>query len=139
MKNTGKKGEEKDMGRRNEEEIEEMRSAINAFVKSKGQVREGGFKEADAGALIPQELLAPQEKPEDIVDLRNYVKVVGVNSASGKYPVIAKSGSKMNTVEELAQNPELSKPKLLKLATTSKQEEDISRFHRRRSMTLTMM
>ena len=33
----------KDMGRRNEEEIEEMRSAINAFVKSKGQVREGGF------------------------------------------------------------------------------------------------
>ena len=106
----------KDMGRRNEEEIEEMRSAINAFVKSKGQVREGGFKEADAGALIPQELLAPQEKPEDIVDLRNYVKVVSVNSASGKYPVIAKSGSKMNTVEELAQNPELSKPKITEIS-----------------------
>lgn len=106
----------KDMGRRNEEEIEEMRSAINAFVKSKGQVRAEGFKEADAGALIPQELLAPQEKPEDIVDLRNYVKVVGVNSASGKYPVIAKSGSKMNTVEELAQNPELSKPKITEIS-----------------------
>lgn len=106
----------KDMGRRNEEEIEEMRSAINAFVKSKGQVRESGFKEADAGALIPQELLAPQEKPEDIVDLRNYVKVVSVNSASGKYPVIAKSGSKMNTVEELAQNPELSKPKITEIS-----------------------
>ena len=42
----------KDMGRRNGEEIEEMRSAINAFVKSKGQVRESGFKEADAGILI---------------------------------------------------------------------------------------
>ena len=106
----------KDLGRRNEEEIEEMRSAINAFVKSKGQVRAEGFKEADAGALIPQELLAPQEKPEDIVDLRNYVKVVGVNSASGKYPVIAKSGSKMNTVEELAQNPELSKPKITEIS-----------------------
>ena len=106
----------KDMGRRNEEEIEEMRSAINSFVKSKGQVRAEGFKEADAGALIPQELLAPQEKPEDIVDLRNYVKVVGVNSASGKYPVIAKSGSKMNTVEELAQNPELSKPKITEIS-----------------------
>lgn len=106
----------KDMGRRNEEEIEEMRSAINAFVKSKGQVREDGFKEADAGALIPQKLLAPQEKPEDIVDLRNYVKVVSVNSASGKYPVIAKSGSKMNTVEELAQNPELSKPKITEIS-----------------------
>lgn len=106
-----KREKEKDMGKRSEE-IEEARSAINAFVKSKGQVREGGFKEADAGALIPQELLAPQEKPEDIVDLRNYVKVVGVNSSSGKYPVIAKSGSKMSTVEELEQNPELSKPKI---------------------------
>lgn len=110
-----KREKEKDMGKRSEE-IEEARSAINAFVKSKGQVREGGFKEADAGALIPQELLAPQEKPEDIVDLRNYVKVVSVNSASGKYPVIAKSGSKMNTVEELAQNPELSKPKITEIS-----------------------
>lgn len=106
-----KREKEKDMGKRSEE-IEEARSAINAFVKSKGQVREGGFKEVDAGILIPVEILAPQEKPEDIVDLKNYVKNVSVNSASGKYPVIAKSGSKMSTVEELAQNPELSKPKI---------------------------
>lgn len=106
-----KREKEKDMGKRSEE-IEEVRSAINAFVKSKGQVREGGFKEADAGILIPVEILAPQEKPEDIVDLKNYVKNVSVNSASGKYPVIAKSGSKMSTVEELEQNPELSKPKI---------------------------
>lgn len=106
-----KREKEKDMGKRSEE-IEEARSAINAFVKSKGQVREGGFEEADAGILIPVEILAPQEKPEDIVDLKNYVKNVSVNSSSGKYPVIAKSGSKMSTVEELEQNPELSKPKI---------------------------
>ena len=106
-----KREKEKDMGKRSEE-IEEARSAINAFVKSKGQVREGGFKEADAGILIPVEILAPQEKPEDIVDLKNYVKNISVNSASGKYPVIAKSGSKMSTVAELEQNPELSKPKI---------------------------
>lgn len=109
-----KREKEKDMGKRSEE-IEEARSAINAFVKSKGQVREGGFKEADAGILIPVEILAPQEKLEDIVDLKNYVKNVSVNSASGKYPVIAKSGSKMSTVEELEQNPELSKPKILNI------------------------
>ena len=95
-----------------EEEIEEMRSAINSFVKSKGQVREGGFKEVDAGILIPVEMLAVQKKPEDVVDLGNYVKNVSVNSSSGKYPVIAKSGSKMSTVAELEQNPELSKPKI---------------------------
>lgn len=109
-----KREKEKDMGKRSEE-IEETRSAINAFVKSKGQVRGSGFKEADAGILIPVEILAPQEKPEDIVDLKNYVKNVSVNSASGKYPVIEKSGSKMNTVEELAENPELSKPKITEI------------------------
>ena len=102
----------KDMGRRNEEEIEETRSAINSFVKSKGQVREGGFKEVDAGILIPVEMLAVQKKPEDVVDLGNYVNNVSVNSSSGKYPVIAKTGSKMSTVAELEQNPELSKPKI---------------------------
>lgn len=109
-----KREKEKDMGKRSEE-IEEARSAINAFVKSKGQVRESGFKEADAGILIPVEILAPQEKPEDIVDLKNYVKNVSVNSASGKYPVIEKSGSKMNTVAELEQNPELAKPKITEI------------------------
>lgn len=106
-----KREKEKDMGKRSEE-IEEARSAINSFVKSKGQVREGGFKEVDAGILIPVEMLAVQKKPEDVVDLGNYVKNVSVNSSSGKYPVIAKSGSKMSTVEELEQNPELSKPKI---------------------------
>lgn len=109
-----KREKEKNMGKRSEE-IEEARSAINAFVKSKGQVRESGFKEADAGILIPVEILAPQEKPEDIVDLKNYVKNVSVNSASGKYPVIEKSGSKMNTVAELEQNPELAKPKITEI------------------------
>lgn len=109
-----KREKEKNMGKRSEE-IEETRSAINAFVKSKGQVRESGFKEADAGILIPVEILAPQEKPEDIVDLKNYVKNVSVNSASGKYPVIEKSGSKMNTVAELEQNPELAKPKITEI------------------------
>lgn len=109
-----KREKEKDMGKRSEE-IEEARSAINAFVKSKGRVRESGFKEADAGILIPVEILAPQEKPEDIVDLKNYVKNVSVNSASGKYPVIEKSGSKMNTVAELEQNPELAKPKITEI------------------------
>lgn len=109
-----KREKEKDMGKRSEE-IEEARSAINAFVKSKGQVRESGFKEADAGILIPVEILAPQEKPEDIVDLKNYVKNVSVNSASGKYPVIEKSGSKMNTVAELEKNPELAKPKITEI------------------------
>lgn len=107
----GKKGE---MRKRNDEEIEEMRNGINAYVKSKGQLRTG-FTSVEGGALIPEELLAPQMKPKDEIDLRNYVKVVPVNSSNGKYPVITKSNGKMNTVAELEKNPELAKPTISKV------------------------
>lgn len=103
-------------GRRNmdKEQLKEVRSAINAYVRSKGaEVRQvEGFKLVDGGALVPQEFLSPEKTPEDVVDLLRYVKNVPVSSASGKYPVIEKSGSRMNTVEELEQNPELQKPKI---------------------------
>lgn len=103
-------------GKRNmdKEQLKEVRSAINTYVRSKGaEVRAvEGFKLVDGGALVPEELLSPEKAVEDTVDLLKYVKRVPVKSASGKYPVIKKSGSKMNTVEELEQNPELAKPTL---------------------------
>lgn len=99
----------KNVKKRVDEELEEVRSGINEFVRTKGQSRDG-FTSVEGGALIPEELLSPQKKPEEEVDLRNYVKVVTVNSASGKYPVISKSNGKMNTVEELAANPRLANP-----------------------------
>lgn len=108
------KGEKRIMGKRSEAEIEGVRTGINAFVKSKGQTRDG-FTSVEGGALIPEELLTPQKKPEDTVDLRNYVKTVSVNSASGKYPVISKSDGKMSTVEELAQNPKLANPTITEI------------------------
>ena len=104
----------KKMGRISEEEIEELRSGINGYIKSKGQLREG-FTSVEGGALIPEELLTPQEKPVDVVDLRNYVKRVPVNSATGKYPVIAKSGGKMVTVAELIENPALANPEIVEI------------------------
>lgn len=101
-------------GNMDKEQLKELRSAINAYIRTKGaEVRAvEGFKLVDGGALVPEELLTPEKAPEDVVDLLQYVKRVPVSSASGKYPVIAKSGSKMNTVEELEANPELAKPKI---------------------------
>ncbi len=96
------------------EKIEELRSGINSFVHSRGEKRDG-FTSIEGGALIPEELLAAQITPEDVVDLRNYVKVIPVNSGSGKFPVITKSGSKMHTVSELAENPELAKPTIVEI------------------------
>jgi phage major capsid protein, HK97 family len=93
------------------EKLEQTRSAINAFIHSKGAQRASvGFTSVEGGALIPEELLAPALVPEDIVDLKKYVNVIQVNTASGKYPVIAKSGTKMATVAELEANPKLANP-----------------------------
>lgn len=87
----------------------EARDAIKAYVRSKGQVRDG-FKIVDGGALVPEELLPAQMAPEDVVNLKTLVNVRKVNRSSGKYPVIKKSGSKMVSVAELEKNPELAKP-----------------------------
>lgn len=103
----GKKGEKRDVGK--EEEMREVRKGINAYVRSKGQLRDG-YTSVEGGALVPEELLTPQKTPEIEVDLKRYVKTVPVNSSNGKYPVITKSDGKMSTVKELAKNPELAKP-----------------------------
>ncbi|WP_240336580.1 phage major capsid protein [Lactococcus lactis] len=112
-----KDGEERKMKKFKvtEEELAEKRSAINAFVKSKGAEKRDGFTSVEGGALIPEELLQPQLEPEDIVDLSKYVRSVSVNSASGKFPVISKSGSKMATVKELEENPKLANPKMVEI------------------------
>lgn len=99
------KGDERSMVKDNLE----VREGIQAYVRSKGQTR-AGFTSVEGGALIPEELLRPQEVPEDVVDLSRLVNVAKVNSGAGKYPVIKKSGSKMTSVAELAKNPELAKP-----------------------------
>lgn len=89
----------------------ETREAINAYVRSKGTLQErAGFTSVEGGALIPEEILTPQVTPTEEIDLSKLIKVAKVNSGSGKYPVIKKSGSKMNSVAELAANPELAKP-----------------------------
>ena len=89
----------------------ETRNALNEYIRTKGQKRDG-LKIVDGGALIPVEVLKPQLQKTRNVDLSKLVRVVKVNSASGKYAVISKSKNKMNTVEELEKNPELGKPKV---------------------------
>lgn len=88
----------------------EIREALNQYIRSQGATRDGGLKIVDGGALIPTEVLAPQKVPTTDDHLVNLVNVVKVNSGSGKYPVIGKSGKKMSSVEELEKNPELAKP-----------------------------
>ena len=55
-------------------------------------------------------------KSVPLLDLKQYVKTVKVNSKSGKMPVIKRAEGVMNTVAELAENPELAKPTFTEVA-----------------------
>ncbi|MDG3327312.1 phage major capsid protein [Streptococcus suis] len=92
----------------------ETREALNNYIRSQGQER-AGLKLIDGGALVPEETLAPQQAPENKTDLVSLVNTVKVTTGSGKYPILKHSGKKLNTVEELAENPELNKPQINKV------------------------
>ncbi len=89
----------------------ETREQIQEYVRTKGQIREG-FKVVDGGVLVPEEILSPYRKPEDVIDLSKLVNIAKVNTGSGTYPIIKKSDGRMVSVAELEKNPELAKPKI---------------------------
>lgn len=102
-------------GKRDMDKLE-VREVINDYVRTK-QIRQmEGFKVVDGGVLVPEEILAPYRKPEDVIDLSKLVRVVKVNRGSGKVPIIKKSNGKMVSVAELEKNPELAKPTITDVA-----------------------
>ncbi|RBR32289.1 HK97 family phage major capsid protein [Enterococcus cecorum] len=110
------RGARKTMSKRekikNNEEMtyqERAKKAINGYVHRQERAVTG-FKTTDGEVLIPEELLQAYKKPIDQVDLKQYVRTVKVNSKNGSLPVIKRAEGTMNTVEELAANPELAKP-----------------------------
>lgn len=95
----------------------EKREALNAFIRSKGQTREG-LKIVDGGAIVPVETTELVKKPDINIDLTKLVKVVKVKTGSGKTPIASKSKGKMVKTSELEKNPELAKPKFIDVAWT---------------------
>lgn len=111
------RGAQKTMSKRetikNTEELtyqERAKKAINGYVHRQERAAVTGFKTTDGEVLIPEELLQAYKKPVDQVDLKQYVRTVKVNSKNGSLPVIKRAEGTMNTVDELAANPELAKP-----------------------------
>ena len=70
-----------------------------------------GVKSTDVGAIIPQDIVTKTKTlPETVVDLRNLVQTVKVNTPTGKYPILKSTEAVMHTVAELEANPDLDKP-----------------------------
>lgn len=93
----------------------EQRSAFNAFMRSKGEKREG-LTSTDAGSLIPEEIIYdPTLKLETVVDLASLVQKTKVSAASGKYPILKRASTTIPSVDELEANPDLAKPQFLQV------------------------
>lgn len=109
----------------------EYREALNDFIRSKGEKREGvSFK--DNEAVVPAELLArasegivktdvlptipeaisydPKLEIKTVTDLKQFTNIFAATTASGKYPILKKATARLNTVAELEANPALAKP-----------------------------
>jgi HK97 family phage major capsid protein len=112
-----KEGEQRSMNFKpsvkEEKQSTELRGFMD-FLRSKGQVRDGVTSINGAEAVIPQDIVTtPVELPETVTDLKAYANVVKVPTAQGSYPILDSATERMISVEELAKNPELAKPKFL--------------------------
>lgn len=115
------KGEEKNMekvvldGKDIAQPETEVRGFLN-YVRSHNSKMDlralpDGVKSTDVGAIIPQDIVTKTKMlPETVVDLRNLVQTVKVNTATGKYPILKSTEAVMHSVEELNANPDLDKP-----------------------------
>lgn len=81
------------------------------YVKSKGAQRDN-VTSVEAQPIIPEDIkYTPEELPETFVDLKKFVNVQPVTTASGSHPILNPAQETMVSVEELAKNPELASPK----------------------------
>lgn len=97
-----------------EKESAELRGFME-FMRSKGEVRDN-VTSVGAEAVIPDDVVTqPVELPETVVDLKQYTNVIKVPTAQGSYPIIESATERMISVAELEKNPELAKPKFVKV------------------------
>ncbi len=102
------KGEDEErMGKYKDKEV---RSAVNTFIRTKGQTR-AGLVSTDAGVIIPEEIIySPEKEVKTITNLAELVSKTKVSTASGKYPILKRATARLNSVPELEANPQLAKP-----------------------------
>lgn len=104
-------GEER-MGKYKDKEV---RSAVNTFIRTKGQTR-AGLVSTDAGVIIPEEIIySPEKEVKTVTNLAELVSKTKVSTASGKYPILKRATTRLNSVPELEANPQLAKPEFVQI------------------------
>lgn len=94
-----------------EEKGENRTRSIENYIRSHGTVRDAGLKTGDIGPMIPEEIIYnPEAEVNSVADLSALVTKTPATTGSGTYPIVKRAVAVMNTVEELAESPELAKP-----------------------------
>jgi HK97 family phage major capsid protein len=103
-------------GRKISAEDEEKRS-LNEFLHSKGKEVRDGITSPNVAVTIPESIIYnPENEVKSVTDLSKLVQHFTATTASGNYPMLKRATATLNTVEELAANPELAKPEFDKVS-----------------------
>lgn len=124
---------------KNTSELAEYSMNLNEFIRSKGRHTEGiemigeeavvpaglfnaavkmaidptadGVKKTDVKPVSSEEIsYVPEREIKTVVDLKQFTRVHNAKKGSGKYPILKRATSRMNSVAELEKNPKLAKP-----------------------------
>lgn len=97
--------------KRGSETEEEERRAFNAFLHQETRDGVSGITSPDVAPTIPESILYnPENEVKSVTDLAQLVTQFQATTASGKYPIVKRATARMNSVAELAKNPDLAKP-----------------------------
>lgn len=97
--------------KRSSETEEEEKRAFNAFLHQETRDGVSGITSPDVAPTIPESILYnPENEVKSVTDLAQLVTQFQATTASGKYPIVKRATARMNSVAELAKNPDLAKP-----------------------------
>lgn len=83
--------------------------SFEQFMKTKGAQRDG-LTTLDGQAVIPEQILSAYTIPNDPNNLAQYINKVTVSAPAGRLPILSHDTDPLVDVDELAANPEMSKP-----------------------------
>lgn len=90
---------------------DDEKRALNGYLHREFRDGASGITSPDVAPTIPESILYnPENEVKSVTDLAQLVTQFQATTASGKYPIVKRATARMNSVAELAKNPDLAKP-----------------------------
>mgnify|MGYP005799323969 CR=1 FL=1 len=90
---------------------DDEKRALNGYLHREFRDGASGITSPDVAPTIPESILYnPENEVKSVTDLAQMVTQFQATTASGKYPIVKRATARMNSVAELAKNPDLAKP-----------------------------